>query len=148
MDMQREFVHWISPGGNIVDVSDSCLAFARNNGRVIESKNVVGHHGSEYIKSPEVRKFYQRLMEHVRATGQPVRLHYRCDSPEQKCFHQMKIAWDRRGRVYEFRNGIVETEDLMNATNLTLVQGGAEDDAPEPCTWLNGLSSMHRHGLD
>lgn len=141
MDMHPEFSHWVSQSGDIVDVSETWLSFARDNGWDIDTKNVVGHHWTEYVKCAEVRKLYEQLMDHVRSTGQPARLHYRCDSPEQKRFHQMKIAWDRRRSVYEFRNRILETEDLKNKINLTAAQGGAEDDAFDMCSWCKKVKT-------
>ncbi len=89
----------------IVSVDDWWLAFASENGAAeLDRKSVLGRQVWEFICDEPTRTLYREIHNHVRATGHPIVVPFRCDSPMLQRFMQLRISLHADGQLhYESR---------------------------------------------
>lgn len=77
----------------IVCVDDWWLAFAQeNNASGLNEASVVGHMLWDFIADEPTRTLYKEIHDHVRSTGHPITVPFRCDSPTLQRYMQLTIS--------------------------------------------------------
>lgn len=103
-------IHAIDRGGTIVQVNPAWLAFARDNGYPGDPRAVVGASLWERIGDPGVAHIYRELVQRACGDAGPVRLEYRCDSPDQRRFMEMIIQCEPGSGLISFVNRALRIE--------------------------------------
>lgn len=81
----REVVYAVDARDLISRVSESWVRFAEHNGAPeLTREAVVGRSVWEFIAGIETRHLHALVFEHVRRTGESVRLALRCDAPDRR----------------------------------------------------------------
>jgi hypothetical protein len=75
-------VHTIDPAGTIVQINPAWIAFARDNGFPGDPESVVGRSLWGQISDVGTRHIYRELVQRACGDAGPLRLEYRCDSPD------------------------------------------------------------------
>jgi predicted Fe-S protein YdhL (DUF1289 family) len=81
-------------------VDDQWLAFARENGAAgLVEPMVVGRSLWEFMQDDATRELYQEIHERIRATGNPLVMPFRCDSPLLQRHMQLTISREPGGQL-------------------------------------------------
>ncbi len=84
----------------IVYVNHWWLAFAQeNNATELDESSVVGHVLWEFIVDEPTRTLYKEIHKHVRSSGHPITVPFRCDSPTLQRYMQLTINNDGEGQL-------------------------------------------------
>ncbi len=84
----------------VVDVDRWWLAFARENNAVeLDESAVVGRRIWDFISDEPTQSVYREIHDHVRSTGTPVTVPFRCDSPTLQRHMQLTISREPDGKL-------------------------------------------------
>lgn len=100
------FVHRIDSNGRISFVNEAWIAFAAKNGYQTTRSAQLGRPLLSVIGGHENRHIYGLLIDRARATRKPITFGYRCDSPAERRWMQMRMR-------YRPDDGEVEFDSLM-----------------------------------
>ncbi len=90
---KREFIYRVDASDRIIFANAAWYDFARENGdTALQPERVIGGSLWDFICNTETRHLFEVLLKRVRATGQPVTLPYRCDSPDCRRFLELEIT--------------------------------------------------------
>jgi hypothetical protein len=89
----RSFSYEIDENDRIVDVDEAWIAFARENGYALDSREqVLGTELRQTIAGWMTGDLYDELFRRLRGQRGQAALRYRCDSPEQRRFLELQIG--------------------------------------------------------
>ncbi|WP_262964042.1 hypothetical protein [Methylobacter psychrophilus] len=88
------------------------FAFENHAPELIGSK-VIGRPLLDFISGNVTRQFVQALLQLVRSGTQSIELEYRCDSPTERRYMQMRVSLEESGLVH-FMNTFLRTESRKN----------------------------------
>lgn len=95
-----EYRYELDVNDQIVDVSPSWLAFARNNeAEELSRDHVWGRSVFQFIAGWKLSELYQQLFTSIRASGRPVSLPFRCDSARVKRFMELQLSPYPNGHI-------------------------------------------------
>src|SRR6056297_1489890 len=86
---------------DVIDFVDSWwLAFATENGAdELNETFVVGRPIWDFIGDEPTRSLYREVYQHVRSTGQPIDIPFRCDSPTLRRYMQLTVRREKDDRL-------------------------------------------------
>jgi hypothetical protein len=91
-----ELVYHVNAEDQISSVNEEWLSFAEaNEGQPLLPPGIVGRSLWDFIGDVETQHIYSVLHQRVRSLGIPVRLSFRCDSPERRRLLQLDILPQR-----------------------------------------------------
>lgn len=125
-----ECYHYRIDRGNIlVSLSENWDRFASDNaGKApVTATNVVGRELDQFIEDDETRALYALILDSVRGSNRPVAFRFRCDSPDERRFCELRITPDADGSI-DFESRILHTE---SRPPVPLLQAGARRDENE-----------------
>lgn len=94
------YCYSIDGADSVVSVSDTWLAFARENGAPELTRDfVVGESLWEFIKGDTTKLLYKQLVQHVRDTDTTLVVPFRCDSPSVQRDMRLEIKQTCKGEV-------------------------------------------------
>lgn len=97
---KRTFRYHIDSEERLTCANDEWLAFAvENNSSHLTRKSVLERPLWDFITGMETRHLYRLIFSKVKKTGMPVKIPYRCDSPELRRFMEMEIVPVKDGSV-------------------------------------------------
>jgi hypothetical protein len=134
----REFVHRIDAEERICFVNDAWLAFAGENGWPVSAEQLLGSAVMSHVSDAETRHIYRLLIARVRKEARPIHFRYRCDSPEQRRFLEMRIRALPLGEV-EFRSRVLGVE---RREAIKLLERGPTRRSADPlqiCSWCKAV---------
>ncbi len=85
------FEYAIDKDDIITGVNEAFCAFARENGAVDLPDTVMGTRLEQHLHGEPVLALWHDILEAVRASGEPLELPFRCDSPEVRRYMRMRI---------------------------------------------------------
>jgi hypothetical protein len=90
---KREIVRYeLDAADRICALDDAWAEFARANGAPeLTRKGVLGRSIFDFVAGREVQELYRLLHARARASGSPVTIPLRCDSPEERRFVELAI---------------------------------------------------------
>lgn len=103
-------VHHLDANDTIVFVNDAWKAFAAENHAPDLANAVLGSSLWEHIHGPTAIECYKQLIEAVRASGKPLSLPFRCDSPSQRRYLELEISLVAPAGTVAMRCAILRTE--------------------------------------
>jgi hypothetical protein len=132
------YIHRIDADNVIEFVNDVWLRFAAENWDAEKAERVVGTSLWDYVCDWGVRHLYEVLLGHVRETGQPVRVPYRCDSPDARRYMEMDVVPLPKDRV-EFRCRTIREEprDPVPVLDAEAPRGG---EMLVMCSWCKRIN--------
>jgi hypothetical protein len=90
---QLSYQYTLDKADVFVAINSWWLAFAQENGAAeLCESNVIGRPLWSFIEDAPTRTLYREIHEHVRASGSPVKLPFRCDSPTLKRYMSLRIS--------------------------------------------------------
>jgi hypothetical protein len=130
----------------ITNVDHWWLAFAQeNNALGLTDNSVVGQLLWDFISDEPTRMLYNEIHSHVRSTGNPITIPFRCDSPTLQRFMELTISKHRdRQLLYEStlmravpqrRLSVLDPEQKRSGTFLTMCSF-CKRCLIEPADWL------------
>ena len=101
--IQPVYQYRLNDADVIVDVDRWWLAFAReNNASELNETSVIGRVLWEFISDTPTQLLYKEIHAHVRFSGRPVTVPFRCDSPTLQRHMQLTISrHDAGGLCYQ-----------------------------------------------
>ncbi len=97
---QPTYRYCLDEADTIVSVDHWWLAFAQeNNAAGLSETSVVGQVLWEFISDEPTRALYKEINDHVRSSGNPVTVPFRCDSPTLQRYMQLTISDQGDGRL-------------------------------------------------
>lgn len=113
-------IYRIDGNDRLVAVSGNWLDFARGNdaAQSCHPDMVLGRRIWEFIDGPETSHLYEIILTRIRKNGTPIRVPFRCDSPDKRRYLEMEIVPGEEGSI-EFYSRIVreeprDTVELLN----------------------------------
>ncbi len=104
-------VYRIDVADRLVSVGPGFDEFAAaNEAPQLSSARVLGRRLWSFFGDAETVLLYESLVERVRRTGQPVRVPFRCDSPQRRRFMEMELVPVGEGAI-EFRSALLRLEE-------------------------------------
>jgi hypothetical protein len=121
-------VHYvIDAEDKLIDLGKTWDDFAlANDGEAVVSAEVVGRSLWDFIFDESTALLYKSLLTRLRATGNPIRFPFRCDSPDLRRHLVMTLSPLQNGNV-EFRNSIVELEPREAKAFFQAAVAGAKE---------------------
>jgi hypothetical protein len=90
---QRRFIWVIDGADKIVHVNDDWLAFAAENFTPqLTASVVLDQYIWRFIQGQETSYLYRQIFRRVRAGNSPVKIPFRCDSPDCRRFMEMELT--------------------------------------------------------
>lgn len=100
MPASSEFRYEVDRDNRIVSVDDAWRGFASDNGwKELASNDVVGQDIARYVAGWDLVTLYGAIFDHVRKSGTPESIPFRCDSPTVKRYMELEIAPLPEGRL-------------------------------------------------
>ncbi len=98
--VQPVYRYCLDEANVIVCVDHWWLAFAQeNNAAGLNENTVVGRALWDFIADEPTRMLYQEINDHVRASGNPIKVPFRCDSPTLQRYMQLTISKQANGKL-------------------------------------------------
>jgi hypothetical protein len=125
---------WILDGSDrIIQVNDNWLDFARDNcAPELTRERVLGQPLRRFISGEETLQTYRIIFARLRANLKPVKIPFRCDSPDCRRFMTMKLT-PLAGDAIEFRSILLKTEKRAPLEILSEVP--RSDEFLKMCSW-------------
>lgn len=107
--VQQVFRYRVDDNDVIEFVDQWWLAFARENSAFgLDEPSVVGHAIWDFIADEPTRTLYAEIHQHVRSTGKPVVVPFRCDSPTLRRYMEPTISGGNNGQLL-YQSALVRT---------------------------------------
>jgi hypothetical protein len=91
--VQPIYRYYLDEADVVVCVDHWWLAFAKeNNAAGLNESSVIGKVVWEFISDEPTRTLYKEIHDHVRSSGNPITVPFRCDSPTLKRYMQLSIC--------------------------------------------------------
>jgi hypothetical protein len=95
-----QLIYRLDKDDKITFVSSNWMPFAKANGMPgTTAKSFLGTRLWRHISDMSLRHFYKVLLSRVRLSGESLTIPYRCDSPDQIRFMEMKITRLKSGEL-------------------------------------------------
>ncbi|MFP4063794.1 MAG: hypothetical protein ACOC26_06030 [Halochromatium sp.] len=138
------YVHRIDADGRISDVSAEWLAFAARNGYPTSAEAELGRSLFSVIADAETRHLYALLIERARASKRTVQFGYRCDSPDQRRWMQMRMRHLAETDEIEFSSRLLRAQARPRVPLLEPEQGRAHTQSVlSMCSWCKAVLAEH-----
>jgi hypothetical protein len=129
----------IDAAGDLVVVDDGWCSFARDNGApaLADRAALYGRRLLAFISEPTTRSIYEALITRVIATGEAVRVPFRCDAPAFRRWLELEMTPRVEGGV-RFTTRQLRGEPREPPL---VVDAGAPAGAPlvRMCSWCKGV---------
>lgn len=141
--MPESYKYRIDRDDIVVFVSDNWTRFAVDNaaGAQASATSVVGRALHEFIDGEETCSLYALVLDSIRCSNRPVTFRFRCDSPAERRFCEMKITPGTDGSV-DFESRILQTESRQSVPLLH------SDVRRDPDKFLKACSACKRIAMD
>lgn len=136
---EREFVHRVDKTGCICFVNDAWRAFAAENDWGDGPERVLGTRWSDHVSDPETRHLYGLLMDRARKEDRPLRVSYRCDSPDCRRFMEMHIGYHEASGEVELRSRVLRLERRPPVALLGAHERNHSGQILTMCSWCKGV---------
>jgi hypothetical protein len=108
--MSGKYQYELDNDDKIIEVDGWWLAFAQENGiPELTASMVVGHSIWEFIAGEPTQSLYRVLHDRVRATGRPISVPFRCDSPTLQRYMQLTIHTEPQGHLL-YESTLIRTQ--------------------------------------
>jgi hypothetical protein len=135
---QRSFLWVIDNADKLIRVNDAWLSFARENAAPgLTAQAVLDQPLWRFIADPETTYLYKQIFAKIRSGKSPVRIPFRCDSPECRRFMEMKLSL-LAGDSIEFLSKILKLEFRDPVALLDPVAERSEESL-KICSWCKKI---------
>lgn len=158
--MTDTYTYRIDNTNVLVSVSDNWDRFAVDNagGDPATAERFIGKSLDQFIDDDETRSLYALVLDSVRVNNRPVAFAFRCDSPAERRFCELRILPCADGSI-DFESSILRTEPREPVPLLESDVAGAPDDFLKCCStckriaigdaeWIEIEQAMQRLKLD
>jgi hypothetical protein len=136
-------VYEVDADDRLVRVDDGWRRFARANGapEYAEDAGLIGRPLLGFISDGTTKLIYDALLQRARSGGRPVDVPFRCDSPGERRWLEMRIA-PLDGRALRFETFTVRTEprDAAPLLDRSVPRSGP---MLRMCSWCKDVDTAH-----
>lgn len=123
----------------IIEVDDGWLRCAKEAGDSdLLPARILRRSLWEFIADPRTRLLQGALLRKVRSTRKPIRLPFRCDSPEMKRWMEMELTSSAGGEV-DVTTSVVRTEPRARIACLAPHESRSPAEILNCCGWCNAV---------
>jgi hypothetical protein len=136
----RTFAYQVDAEDRLQSVSPDWVAFAQQNqAPQLNAEAVVGQPLFGYITGQETEHLYRLILDHVRRTGTPAVVPFRCDGPTVRRFMELSIQPELSGALtFEGRLLRVEERDAMELFDPSTSRS---DERVTVCSWCKRVDA-------
>ncbi|HKL50465.1 MAG TPA: hypothetical protein VJ908_04800 [Wenzhouxiangellaceae bacterium] len=157
--MPESFNYRIDRDNVLVSVSENWNSFAADNaGASMSAADVVGRALDQFIADEETRALYALVLDSVRGSNRAIAFRFRCDSPTERRFCELRISAGGDGSV-DFESRILLTESRHPVPLLEADEQRDPDEFLKACSvckriaadqseWIEIEAAMERLQLD
>ncbi len=143
-----EYRYSIDGENRIVSVSDNWDAFARaNNGASsIQSDDIIGKKVWSFFAGEEIKYLFRQLFEYVRNKQKVIIIPFRCDSPVEQRFLELRLE-PLEDQGLKFTNSIIKVEKCQSKPE-SLFDVDADNGVLKVCSMCKKLEVSDGQWLD
>jgi hypothetical protein len=117
--MSGKYQYELDNDDKIIGVDRWWLAFAHENGMPeLTESMIVGRVLWEFIAGKPTQSLYRVLHDRVRATGRPINVPFRCDSPTLQRYMQLTISMEPQGHLL-YESTLIRTQSQRHMRLLS-----------------------------
>ncbi|MFO8061522.1 MAG: hypothetical protein R6U31_01190 [bacterium] len=134
----RSFVYYLDSKDRIVSIDNSFIEFALENTAGNLMKDIEFSNIWQYISGKAVRHIYRGLFKEIRENRREVEFPFRCDSPYEKRFMQMKMIPLSAGKI-GFISQLIRTERYETYNRLLDTHLMRDSKYISMCSWCKSI---------
>jgi len=133
----------------IVDVGPGWDEFARENDAPhLDAGTVLGRKLIDFVAGDDSRMYVRAILNSARLFRRPMVRTYRCDSPDQRRFMEMRLSLTEDG-LLKWEHRLLRTEQMQRRMRFRVAAGGRTARLTVRCSWCNRLKlSSHWYEPD
>jgi len=134
-----DICYWLDIGDVIVDITGEWNSFAQeNNAQELERRRVIGRNLLSFIQGDVTRMYVRTLIQSARLMRKPLVRAYRCDSPEQRRYMEMRLCLEDSG-LLRWEHRLVRIEPLPRRLEFRVLDGPVRPPRIVRCSICNRL---------
>lgn len=140
-DSGYSICYWLDISDVIVDIGPGWEEFAReNNAPELDVRKVIGRNVIDFVSGDVTRMYVRTILQSARLMRRPMVRPYRCDSPDQRRFMEMRLTMEDSGLLcWEHR--MVRAEQLQRRMDFRPAAGLHAAKCVVRCSMCNRLKS-------
>lgn len=139
-----DICYWLDTGDVIVDITGGWNSFAQeNNAEELEARRVIGRNLLSFVQGDVTRMYVRTLIQSARLMRKPMLRSYRCDSPEQRRYMEMRLCVENSG-LLRWEHRLVRTEPLARRLEFRVLTVPGRPKRIVRCSMCNRL----KHSAD
>ncbi len=147
MSVEREaefdICYWLDVGDVIVDIAPGWENFAQeNNAPDLDTRRVIGRNLMNFVEGDVTRMYVRTLIQSARLLRKPLVRAYRCDSPDQRRFMEMRLSLERSG-LLRWEHRLLRSEPLARRLQFHATSPVLRPHGVVRCSMCNRLKSSH-----
>ncbi len=136
-----DICYWLDIGDVIVDISGGWKAFAeQNNAQALEARRVIGRNLLSFVHGDVTRMYVRTLIQSARLLRKPLLRPYRCDSPDQRRYMEMRLTLENSG-LLRWEHRLKRSEPLARRLEFRAVNQPLRPHCVVRCSMCNRLKS-------
>jgi hypothetical protein len=133
--------YWLDLSDVIVDIGPGWEQFAReNNAQQLEPGKVIGRNLIDFVAGDVTKMYVRTILQSARLIRRPMVRAYRCDSPEQRRFMEMRLTMQDNG-LLKWEHRLIRTEDMQRRMDFRPAAGLHAAKCTVRCSMCNRLKS-------
>lgn len=144
MDADNEsysICYWLDIGDLIVDIAPGWEKFAQeNNARELEPRKVIGRNIIDFVAGDVTKMYVRTILQSARLMRRPLVRAYRCDSPDQRRFMEMRLSMESNG-LLRWEHRMLRSENLQRRMEFRPAANLQSSRCVVRCSMCNRLKS-------
>jgi hypothetical protein len=133
--------YWLDISDQIVDIAPGWEAFANeNNAPELESRKVIGRNLLDFVAGDVTKMYVRTILQSARLMRRPMVRAYRCDSPDQRRYMEMRLTMENSG-LLKWEHRMLRVENLQRRMDFRPAAGLHGAKCVVRCSMCNRLKS-------
>lgn len=133
--------YWLDISDVIVEIGPGWDDFAReNNALELDARKVVGRNVIDFVSGDVTKMYVRTILQSARLLRSPLVRLYRCDSPDQRRFMEMRLTLQDDG-LLKWEHRMIRAENLQRRMSFRLATGTQAARCVVRCSMCNRLKS-------
>ena len=140
-DPEYSITYWLNASDIIVNIGPGWDDFAlQNNATNLDVTRVIGRKLLNFVQGDTTKMYVRTILQSARLTRRPLVRNYRCDSPDQRRFMEMRLSMEDNG-LLKWEHRLLRTENMMRSLSFFPAAGLAAAKCVVRCSMCNRLKS-------
>ena len=133
--------YWLDISDVIVDIGAGWTEFAlENNAPELEVRKVIGRNVIDFVSGDVTKMYVRTILQSARLMRRPMHRSYRCDSPDQRRFMEMRLTMEDNG-LLRWEHRMVRSENMQRRMDFRPAAGLHAAKCVVRCSMCNRLKS-------